>query len=141
MNIKAPSCTSMMKHLESVHNAGIEEEAKTTMAQKRLRFGRDATAVACIQRYNKLWQQKGPRFSECVKTIAEMCAWDNLLLHFGERPGFMAFIRTVDVRYPQIRGGSVTRSVAEQTDEVVKSIWCTMSQACAETDVLFTCDM
>ena len=33
------------------------------------------------------------------------------------------------------------RSVEDQADELVKSIQSTMSQACAVTDVLFTCDM
>ena len=33
------------------------------------------------------------------------------------------------------------RSVEDQADEVVKSIRSTMSQACAVTDVAFTCDM
>ena len=33
------------------------------------------------------------------------------------------------------------RSVEDQADEVVKSIWSTMSQACAVTYVSFTCDM
>ena len=33
------------------------------------------------------------------------------------------------------------RSAEDQADEVVKSIRSTMSQACAVTDVSFTCDM
>ena len=33
------------------------------------------------------------------------------------------------------------RSVEDQANEVVKSIWSTMSQACAMTDISFTCDM
>ena len=64
---------------------------------------------------------------ECVKAIATMCAWDNLPLHLGEQLDFMAFMRTVDPRYPKISGRSFTRLLEEQGDEVVKSIRCTMS--------------
>ena len=35
----------------------------------------------------------------------------------------------------------MTRLVEEQADEVVKSIRCTMLQACAQINVLFTCDI
>ena len=69
---------------------------------------------------------KSPRFKECVKAIAKLCAWENLPLHLGEWPGFIAFMRMVDTRYPQISRRSVMRSVEEQADEVVKSIQCTM---------------
>ena len=62
-------------------------------------------------------------------------------MHLGERPGFTAFMRTVDPRYPQISQKSVMRSVEDQADEVVKSIWSTMPQAYAVTNILFTCDM
>ena len=84
---------------------------------------------------------KNPPFKECEKAIAKMCAWENLPLHLGERPSFIAFMRTVVPRYPQISQKNVTRSMEEQVNEVVKSIRCTMSQAGIETDVSFTCDM
>ena len=83
---------------------------------------------------------KKPRFNECVKSIEKLFAWENLPLHLGERLGFTDFMRPVGQRYPQISRRSVKRSVEEQADEVVKSIRCTMSQACAETDVSFTCN-
>ena len=76
-----------------------------------------------------------------MKSVAKLCAWENLPLHLGERPGFTTFMRTVDPRYPQISRRSVMRSVEDQADEVVKSIRSTMSQACAVTNVSFTCDM
>ena len=62
-------------------------------------------------------------------------------LDLGERPGFTAFMRLVDPRYPQINGISVTRSMEEQTDEVVKSIRYTVSQTYTEIDVSLTCNM
>ena len=44
-------------------------------------------------------------------------------------------------RYPTISQRSVMRSVEDQANEVVKSIQSTMSQACAVTDISFTCNM
>ena len=70
---------------------------------------------------------KNPRFKECVKAIAKMCAWENLILHLGKRLGLAALMRTVDPRYPKISLRSVMRSIEEQVDEVVKSILRTMS--------------
>ena len=106
-----PSWTGVVRHLESVHNVRIEEEAKEAMARQRLRVRRDTTAVDCIQQYTKPWGAKSPWFKGCVKSIAKLCAWENLPLHLGELPGFTAFMRTVDPRYPQINQGSVMRSV------------------------------
>ena len=136
-----PSWAGVVRHLESVHNVCTEEEAKEAMARQRSRVGRDATAVDSIQQYTKPWRPKSPRFKECVKSIAKLCAWENLSLPLGERLGFTAFIRTVDPRYPKISRRSVMRSVEDQADEVLKSIRRTMSQACAVTDVSFTRDM
>ena len=136
-----PSWTGVVRHLESMHNVHIEEEAKEAMARQQSRVGRDATVVDSIQRYPKPWGPKSPRFKECVKSVVKLCAWENLPLHLGERPGFIAFMRTVDPRYPQISRRSVMRSVEHQADKVVKSIRSKMSQACAVTDVFFTCDM
>ena len=124
-----------------MHNVRTEEEAKEAMARQRSRVRRDATGVDSIQQYTKPWGPKSPRFKECVKSVAKLCAWENLPLHLGERPGFTTFMRTVDPRYPKISRRSVMRSVEDQADEVVKSIRSTMSQACAVTDVSFTCDM
>ena len=140
-NQSGPSWSGVVRHLESVHNVRTEEEAKEAMARQRSRVRRDATAVDSIQRYTKPWGPKSPRFKECVKSVAKLCAWENLPLHLGERPGFTTFMRTVDPRYPKISRRSVMRSVEDQADEVVKSIRSTMSQACAVTDVSFTCDM
>ena len=136
-----PSWTGVVRHLESMHNVRTEKEAKEAMARQRSRVGRDATAVNSIQRYTKPWGPKSPRFKECVKSIAKLCAWENLPLHLVERAGFTTFMSKVDPRYPQISRRSVMRSVEDQADEVVKSIRSTMSQACAMTDVSFTCDM
>ena len=130
----------MVRHLESVHNVRTKEEAKEVMARKRSRVGRDATAVDSIQQYTKLWGAKSPRFKEGVKSVAKLCVLENLPLHLGERLGFIAFMRTLDPRYPQISRRSVMRSMEDQADEVMKSIWNTMSQACVVTDVSFTCD-
>ena len=63
-----------------------------------------------------------------TKAFTKMCIWENLPLHLVERPGFTALTRTMDAKYPQISGRSVTTSVEEQADEVVKSKWCTMFQ-------------
>ena len=140
-NQSGPSWSGVVRHLESVHNVRTEEEAKEAMARQRSRVRRDATAVDSIQRYTKLWGPKSPRFKECVKSVAKLCAWENLPLHLGERPGFITFMRTVDPRYPKISRRSVMRSVEDQADEVVKSIRSTTSHACAVTNVSFTCDM
>ena len=131
----------MVRQLESVHNVRIKKETKEAMARQRSRVGRDATAVDSIQQYTKPRRPKSPRFKECVKSIAQLCAWENLPLHLGERPVFTSFMRTADPRYPQISRRSVMRSAEDQADEVVKSIRSTKSQACAVTDVSFTCDM
>ena len=96
-----------MRHLESVHNVHTEEEAKEAMARQRSRVRRDATAIDSIQQYTKPWGPKSPRFKECVKSVAKLCAWENLPLHLGEQPGFTTFMRTVDPRYPQISRRSV----------------------------------
>ena len=140
-NQSGPSWTGVVRHLESVHNVRTEEEAKEAMARQRTRVRRDTTAVDCIQQYTKPWGPKSPRFKECVKSVAKLCAWENLPLHLGKRPGFTAFMRTVDPRYPKINWRSVMRSVEDQADEVVKSLRSTMLQACVVIDVLFTCDM
>ena len=130
-----------MSHLESVHNVRTKEGAQQFMERQQSRIESDATAVDSIQRYTKPWVPKSPRFKECVKSIAKLCAWENLSLHLGERLGFTAFMRTVDPRYPQISRRSVMRSVEDQADEVVKSIRNTMSLACIVTGIWFTCDM
>ena len=44
-----PSSPGVVRHLESVHNAHTEEEAKPAMARQRSRVRRDTTAVDCIQ--------------------------------------------------------------------------------------------
>ena len=44
-----PSWTGVVRHLESVHNVHIEEEAKEAMARQQSRVKRDATAVDSIQ--------------------------------------------------------------------------------------------
>ena len=73
-NQSGPSSTGVVRHLESVHNVRTEEEAKEAMARQRLRIRRDATAADSIQRYNKPWGPKSPRFKECVKSVAKLCA-------------------------------------------------------------------
>ena len=105
---------------------------KEAMSRQLSRVVRDAHVVDCIQKYIKPWGPKSPLFKECVKALAKICAWENLPLQLGERLGFTAFIRTVDPRYPQISWRSVMRLVGEQADEVEKSIYCKMSQACVE---------
>ena len=125
-NQSGSSWTSVVRHLEFVHNVRIEEEAKEAMARQRSRVRRDATAVDSIQRYTKPWGLESLRFKECVKSVAKLCAWENVPLHLGERPSFTTFMRTVDPRYPKISRRSVMRSVEDQADEVVKSIRSTM---------------
>ena len=45
-----PCWTGVVRHLESMDNVRIEEEAKEAMARQRSRVGRDVTAVDSIQR-------------------------------------------------------------------------------------------
>ena len=74
-----------MRHLESVHNVRTEEEAKDVMARQRSRVRRDATVVDSIQQYTKPLGPKSPLFKECVKSVAKLCAWENLPLRSEER--------------------------------------------------------
>ena len=78
-----PSWTGMARHLESVHNVCTKEDVKEAMAWQRSRVGRDATMDNCAQRYTKAWGPKSRRFKECVKSIAKLCAWENLSLRLG----------------------------------------------------------
>ena len=48
-NQSGPSWSGVVRHLESVHNVRIEQEAKEAMAQQRSRVRRDATVVDSIQ--------------------------------------------------------------------------------------------
>ena len=73
-NQSGPSWTDAVRRLESVHNARIEEEAKEAMARQRSRVRRDAIAADSIQQYTKPWGPKSPRFKECVKSVAKLCA-------------------------------------------------------------------
>ena len=105
-----PSWTGVVRHLESVHNIRTEEEAKEAMARQRLRVGRDTTAIDSIQQYTNPWGPKSPRFKECVKSIAKLCAWENLPLHLGERPRFHSF--------HEDGGPKIPKNQSQECDEV-----------------------
>ena len=137
-----PSWMGVVRHLESVHNIRTEEEAKEAMARQRSRVTRDTTAVDSIQQYTKPSGPKSPRFKECVKSICKamrmgesaLASWGATRFHGFHEDGGPNIPTNQSEKCDEVSGG-------DQADEVVKSIRGTMSQACAGTDISFTCGM
>ncbi len=141
---KNPSNTSWrsaISHMISKHGVKTPADLEAIVRGERDPCPKNTRAQQVdIRAFGEPYGPRTPEYTKRKRALARWVAWENMPLHIGEREGFLAFMRTLDQRWPKISRRTVARSVQEQAEDCVSQISREMEEVSRDVDVSWTVD-
>ena len=134
------------KHLSRVHQVTSIEDLKAIMQEKgtmdmpRVDSATTMT-VGGIERFFQFTPPNSREWNRNIEALAKMVVVDNLPLRFGERVGFVKFMRSVVPNWPRIGATSLKRKIVQMSKDMHDITAKQLADIHRETDISWTADI